>query len=122
MENSALTGPRQRYEVWIEILVLFSLLERYDSRFGFNGYYRNLQGQQFPGPAIYEGWHHPALVEYMLSRGVEHKDFLEAFHLEEIEWNLRRLLRRYEESACVRPLTPPYQKRGFEPKGEPYAA
>lgn len=120
--DAALTKPRQRYDIWIEVMVLFSLLQRYDSRFGFNGYYSNLEGQQFPGHAIYEGWQHPALVQYMLSREIEHRDFLAEYHLEEIEWNLRRLLGRYEQTTCVRPLMPPYQKRGFEPKGECYAA
>ena len=122
MSNAALAIPRARLDIYCAIQVSLSLLSRYDSRFGFNGYYSNLQGQQFPGPAIHEGWHHPAVVDYLRSRGSEGRHALPEYQLGEIEWNLGRLLERYQQSACVLPVSEPYRKRGFEPEGECHAA
>lgn len=88
-----------------EIQCLFSLLSRYDDRFGHNGYFFDeASGEQLSGSAKHEGWQTPALQAYYRQKGCSEQSELEPDGYRAIAWNLGKLLNRYQQTACILPI------------------
>lgn len=91
--NQDLTG------VIAQIQCLFMRLQKYDARFGHNGYPTTVHGQpDVTAEATFEGWHHPALRTFMVSKGYGNLHELTPHDLDAIAWNLEKKLTQFQES------------------------